>query len=141
MLEYECKGRKGSSLVEFSVLLDYFKDVTLFFMKSCDGGRELIVFIGKSRIFIVEDVPYQGHSEFWAIFIWMIVLFLMSCILATLYNIFVKKKKGYESVPGLEKSIKIALANKFIRESVRILWIFLIFCEFFINFPRFLRIL
>lgn len=68
----------------------------------------------------MEDVPYQGHSGFWVLFIWMIVLFLMSCILATLYNIFVKKKNGYDSVPGLEKSIKIALANKFIRESVNI---------------------
>ena len=43
----------------------------------------------------------------------------MSCILATLYNMFVHKKKGYDSVPGLEKVIKLALAAKFIRESVK----------------------
>jgi len=31
---------------------------------------------------------------------------------------FVHKKKGYDTIPGLEKAIKVALAAKFIRESV-----------------------
>ena len=66
----------------------------------------------------VEDFVYQEHSEFWAIMIWLVVLLLMSCILAILYNMFVHKKKGYDSVPGLEKAIKIELTAKIIRDSV-----------------------
>jgi len=35
-----------------------------------------------------------------------------------LYNMFVHKTKGFDSVPGLEKVIKLALAAKIIRDSV-----------------------
>lgn len=69
--------------------------------------------------FLVEDFATPATSTWKHVAFWIIIILFFGCAFGACFNVFMHNKRGLEAVPGLEKSIKMALTLKFVKDSVK----------------------
>lgn len=112
-------------------MLDFFKDLTFVFRKSCDGGKnkfiepKIILFtffllINSNFSFSLEvDHISNSSSTLHSLLIWGFIITFIGCCVGTIVNHLIFKKQGFDMVPGLERLLNFAIRLKIIRDSVK----------------------
>lgn len=103
---YQCQKR-GRGTVELTIPLDYFKDISLIFIKECMTGSKMEIAIQQEY----DKLPYGGIRKPSSLTpLELLLAFLIAlCVLGTCFNLCVGHRQGLANIPCLSTLIRMLL--------------------------------